>query len=293
MEDKQTNMKLTNIILAGVVFLVSCKTDKTPDVPQGNGEEVAKLKNEIRLLEMEMQEKDSMLNESISTFNEIQENVAKISHKEHEIRLRSGDINMTEEDKQWIIQEIQNINFLREENIRKVNSLNKQLEDKNLQIEDLQSMVARLAEQVRSQEEMIASLQSELADLDREYSKLFDAYMEQSELALETMKELNQVFYVYGSLKELKENNVVVQEGGFIGIGKKTSIKDGFNEDYFTAIDKNKNKSITIVGKKIRIVSDHPSSSYSIEEKGGTKVISIKDPGTFWKISKYLVVVVD
>jgi hypothetical protein len=85
-------------------------------------------------------------------------------------------------------------------------------------------MVNRLADQVQSQEDLIiTSLQTELADMDREYSKLFDAYMEQSQLALETMKELNKVFYVYGTLDELKQNNVVVQEGGFIGIGKKAS----------------------------------------------------------------------
>jgi hypothetical protein len=286
-------MRILGIFLATVLITASCTTDSETVLTPEEGEQVAKLRNELRTMELEIAEKDSMLNESISTFNEIQENVAKISLKEQEIRIRSGDMNLSEDNKQWIIQEIQNINFLREENIRKVNALNKQLGEKDLKINDLQTLVNRLAEQVQSQEDMIASLQSELADLDREYSRLFDAYMEQSELALETMKELNKVFYVYGSLKELKENNVVVQEGGFIGMGKKTAIKDGFNEDYFTAVDKHKTNKITIVGNKIRLISDHPSSAYSIEDKGATKVITILDAKSFWKISKYLVVVVD
>ena len=286
-------MRLASIVFFTFFFFTACNTDDSLPFEIEDGEEVAKLRNELRMMQLEIDEKDSMLNESISTFNEIQENVAKISLKEQEIRLKSGDMSMSEDTKQWIIQEIQNINFLREENIRKVNSLNKQLHERDLKIADLQSMVNRLAAQVQSQEDLIASLQEELAQLDREYSKLFDAYMEQSELALETMKELNKVFYVYGSLQELKNNNVVVQDGGFIGMGKKTAIKDGFNEDYFTAIDKQKVTKITVVGKKIRMISDHPSSSYTLEDKGGTKVIHIKDIKSFWKISKYLVVVVE
>lgn len=286
-------MKFRTLVISSLLLLTACNNEKAVDLPVEDGGEIAKLRNEVRALEMEMSEKDSMLNESISTFNEIQENVAKISLKEREIRIKSGDVNLNQEDKQWIIQEIQNINFLREENIKKVNKLNKELQAKDLKINDLQLMVNRLAEQVQSQEDLIASLQVELANLDREYSKLFDAYMEQAELALETMRELNKVYYVYGSLEELKKNNVIVQEGGFIGIGKKASIKDGFNEEYFTETDKHKTKKITVIGKKIRVISDHPSSSYSVEEKGGTKIITIKNVADFWKISKYLVVIVE
>jgi predicted nucleic acid-binding Zn-ribbon protein len=274
-----------------LVLLSSCTTETTGE--STNNEEVERLQNELNALQSDIEEKDALLNESIATFNEIQENVAKISLKEQEIRLRSGDANQTPDQKAWILEELKHINFLREENIRKINNLNKQLKDRDVKITELQTMVNRLADQVQSQEDLIASLQTELADMDREYSKLFDAYLEQSQLAVETMKELNKVFYVYGTLDELKQNNVVVQEGGFIGIGKKAAIKDGFNEDYFTAADKHKLTKITVVGKKLRMISDHPSNSFKIEDKGGSKVIQITKPNEFWKISKYLVVIVD
>jgi DNA repair exonuclease SbcCD ATPase subunit len=274
------------LVLAG-----SCTTETVFN--DADNDEVTRLQNELKALQQDIEERDALLNESISTFNEIQENVAKISLKEQEIRLKSGDAKLTPDQKEWILEELKHINYLREENIRKINSLNKQIKDRDIRIIELQTMVNRLADQVQSQEDLITSLQTELADMDREYSKLFDAYMEQSQLALETMKELNKVYYVYGTLDELKQNNVVVQEGGFIGIGKKAAIKDGFNEDYFTAADKHKLSKITVVGKKLRIISDHPSDSYKIEEKGGSKVIQITKPGEFWKISKYLVVIVD
>lgn len=284
-------MKKFVYFLFSLVLLTSCASE-SPTEPSEN-KEVERLQSELKALQEDIQERDALLNESISTFNEIQENVAKISLKEQEIRLKSGDANLSPDQKAWIMEELKHINFLREENIRKINTLNKQIKDRDVKIIELQSMVNRLADQVQSQEDLIISLQTELADMDREYSKLFDAYMEQSQLALETMKELNKVFYVYGTQDELKQNNVIVQEGGFIGIGKKATIKDGFNENYFTAADKHKLTKITVVGKKLRIISDHPSDSYKIEDKGGSKVIQILKTNEFWKISKYLVIIVD
>src|SRR5690554_8177592 len=81
-------------------------------------------------------------------------------------------------------------------------------------------MTDRLVLQIRDRDEQIASLQRTLADLDMEYSELFDEYQEQVELALDVMKEMNTVYYAYGTLDELIANNVLVREGGFIGIGR-------------------------------------------------------------------------
>jgi len=53
-----------------------------------------------------------------------------------------------------------------------------------------------------------------------------------------------------------------------------------------------KNTEIAIVGNKIKLATDHPSSSYTIEGEGDSKKIVINDPTAFWKVSKYLVVVV-
>jgi hypothetical protein len=91
----------------------------------------------------------------------------------------------------------------------------------------------------------------------------------------------------------LKKNNVVVQSKGFIGIGKKSTLKDGFNEEYFTPIDKFEKKSIQIIGRNLQIISDHPSASYRVVENGNNKTLSILNPYEFWKVSKYLVIIVE
>ncbi len=284
---------LTLIIFSAGFF--SCNTSETTDNSSNElSEELAKLKSEKRELENQLNEKDSTINQSIMLFNEIEDNLAMINLKEDEIRLKSKDVELSEDGKQWIIQEIQNINYLREENAKKANALSKQLKNKNQKIAELEKMVSNLMVKIQAQDEEIDMLRAELEDLDREYVELLEAYEEQSTLAFELMKEANQVYYAYGTEEELEKAGVIVKEGGFIGIGKKATLKGDFNDDYFTEVDLTKTNSIDIDGgKKIKIITDHPSSAYTIEDNGTKHTIKITEPKNFWKVSKYLVVVVD
>jgi hypothetical protein len=276
-------------------LLASCngETETTDVASNDQNEEIARLKSEMRELETQLAEKDSVLNESIMLFNEIEENLAMINLKEDEIRFRSTDVELAEDGKQWILQEIENINYLREANQKKVAELNKMLENKNTQIEEFKLMINNLMNKIEVQEEEIEMLRMELSDLDKEYVELLEAYQEQSQIAAETIRELNRVYYAYGSEKELIANGVIVKEGGFIGIGKKNVLKEGFNEDYFTEIDLTQQDKIEVIGEKVKFITDHPSSSYEVISDGQNHTIKINDPKSFWKVSKFLVVVVD
>lgn len=276
------------------LLFISCEGDTSEGTESsGDSEEIARLKSDIIALENQLNEKDSVLNETIMLFNEIEQNLAMINLKEDEIRFRSNDIELEEDGKQWILQEIQNINYLREENAKKVEELNVALKDKNLQIAELQSMITHLMDKIQVQEEEIEMLRVELADLDREYVELLEAYQEQTEITAETLKELNTAYYAYGTKKELEENGVIVREGGFLGMNKKTNLADDMNEGYFTQIDVTKTSQISITGKEVHFITDHPSSAYDIVSDGQNHKVKIKDPKSFWKVSKYLVVVVD
>lgn len=289
-------MKRIFLILLPISVLLSCQPDSGTSDGSGDqvsSEELARLQSENRDLQNQLNEKDSMLNESISLFNEIEQNLAMINLKEDEIRLRSNDVELAEDGKQWILQEIQNINYLREENARKVTELTAALENKNLEISEFQKLIENLLNKIEVMEEEIEMLRVELSDLDQEYIELLEAYQEQTALAAETLRELNKAYYAYGSTQELLANEVIIKEGGFIGIGKKTHLKGDFNEDYFTEIDQSKTKTIEVVGEKVKFITDHPSSSYEVKSNGKNHKIIIKDQKSFWKVSKYLVVVVD
>lgn len=251
------------------------------------------LESRIDQLEREIAQKDSMINESLEFFNEIQTNLEAIELKKDELRIRSTNSELSPNDKEWILEQIKHINYLREENAKKVNALNKQLKSSGLKIKELERMIQDLLQNIQAKDEQIEVLQAELGSLDKAYSKLFDAYQEKAELVEELTDELNTVYYSYGTEDELVKNQVIERKNGFIGIGKKIKLMDNFNEKYFAKIDLTEEKEIFVEGSELKFITDHPSISYKLIPVGKNTKIKILDPREFWKVSKYMVIVVD
>lgn len=271
--------------------LISCKLD-SEDNSTGNGSD-GELQNRIEQLELDNAMKDSVINESLSYFNEIRSNLEAISVRRDQIRTISSNPEISSDDKEWILEEIRRINYLREDNARKVRQLNEDLKKNGVKIKQLEIMIESLMKDIQWKDEQIALLQSELEALDRDYAALFDAYQDQAIKIEYLTEELNRVYYAYGTEKELTANKVIEKKNGFIGLGKSTTLKSDFNDEYFTAINGSKTKNITVEGTDVRLITDHPSTSYKLEVSGNRTIVRIQDPSEFWKITKYLVVVVD
>lgn len=283
-------LKYTGIALLALV--VSCTSDVQDDSKKSEkseSEEVAKLNSELNALRDQMAQKDSTINESVRLFTEIQDNLIKINLEEDEIRLRTNDVEMTEDKKEWVIEEIKKLNMLREENARKVAQFKKVTANLKKENSALIEMRDNLLRQIEEKDREIERLRSELSDMDREYLELFDAYQEQVELAYETMLELNEAYYAYGTVKELKDNGVIEKKGAIYSL-KTIKIKSDLNEDYFTKIDITKVLEIPFEGKKYEIITDHPSDSYEVTGDGDEHKLIIKNYKKFWKISKFLVI---
>ena len=271
-----------------LMLLFSCE-QKSTNSPKPDD---SSLRDRIAQLEKENQEKDSMLNSSLEFYNQIRTNLEAIELKQREIRVRTSDPEQTESDKDWILSQINYINYLRVENSKKVTQLSKQLNVKDKKISELETMMYDLIQNIDAKELQIAEFQQELSSLNHSYSRLFDAYREKDDLA-ETLKdEINTAYYSYGTEKELIKNNVIEQKKGFIGISKSIRIAGDFNEKYFSKIDMREDNEIFVEGSKPLIVTDHPSDSYTLVPIGKNTKIRIKDPHEFWKVSKYLVVIV-
>ena len=276
-------------LLYSVLLLASCEqhgshTSKTDDTS---------LRNRIAQLEKENMEKDSMLNISLEFYNQIRTNLESIELKQQEIRLRSSDPEQSESDKEWILDQINFINFLRTENAKKVKQLLHQLYVKDQTNSELEALTQDLLQTLDAKEFELSELKHELSSLNQSYSKLFDAYQEKYELAEVLRDDLNRVYYSYGTLEELKKNHVVEQKRGFIGIHKDIRVAGNLNQKYFSTLDMREDNEIFIEGSKPQFITDHPSNSYSLVAVGKNTKIQIKDPYEFWKISNYLIVVVD
>ena len=125
-------MPKISILLFLFIALVSCKQDDTTTVDPITGETVD-LQNRINQLELDNSLKDSVINEALSFFNEIKENLETIGVHKDRIRAVSDNPELTSDDKEWILEDIRHINFLREDNARKVKRLQTELKVNGLQ----------------------------------------------------------------------------------------------------------------------------------------------------------------
>ena len=276
-----------------MIFLASCGQGSDSGGESLSAAEVTDLQNRMKQLELDNSLKDSVINESLLFFNEIQSNLEAIGIRRTEIENLTSDPEFSADDKVWVLRQIRQINFLRDDNADKINQLNKELSKNKFKIVELETMIESLMKDVQWKDEQINMLQAELERMDVEYSKLFDAYQEQAVKIENLTVDLNSVHYAVGTVAELSKNGVIEKKNGFIGLGKKYDIKDQLNDKYFTKISAKDKKVLSIDGNNPRFITPHPSASYSIVTENGRSKITITDVSEFWKVSKYLVIVVD
>ncbi len=104
--------------------------------------------------------------------------------------------------------------------------------------------------------------------------------------------EMNKGFIASGTYKTLKAKGLINKEGGFLGIGRKEAMLQGFSQSLFTQVNITETKSIPVNSKNAKLITFHPASSYELVRDKDNKIasIDIKNPDEFWKVSKYAVV---
>ena len=102
-------------------------------------------------------------------------------------------------------------------------------------------------------------------------------------------KALNTAWFVFGTKKELKDQNILTNTGLF---QKKQVLKDSdINKDYFTQVDIRTTKEIKLYSKSADVLTTHPAGSYALEKDDKDQlVLKITNPKDFWSVSRYLVI---
>lgn len=192
----------------------------------------------------------------------LQSNKQMLSNLQAQVDKTGGDNNVLKKT----IAQLQDRIAEQEE---KISQLNEQLEAANVQIADLNEQVAK------GQEELTAETQAK----------------EQAQAeATAAENAANKVYYAIGTNKELKQNGLL--EKKFLGATK--VLKGDFNENYFTVGDKRDLSLINTGGKKVKIWSNMPASSYEIiDNANGTQSVKITNPASFWSLTPYLIIQID
>jgi hypothetical protein len=243
--------------------------------------------------------RDSVINEWMMTFDDIEKNLTLIKEKEKIITINSSNVEFSRDRKEQILEDIKYINSLLDQNKKKIASLNAQLKKSGGTIKALQTRITELEASMKQSETEISELKTNLAEKNFEIEQL-NAQMTDMQIAIEQKDEkivnqtaeLNKAFFATGTFKELKANGIVTKEGGFIGLGKKKSLIENFPDSAFTLINITETKTIQVNSKDAKLITEHPTGSYEFI-RGNNNIIEyleIKDPAQFWKISKYAVV---
>lgn len=265
--------------------------------------EVRQQKDSLLMLNAE---KDRQMNSLVTTLIQIDDNLQSIKEKENIISLNvaSGETSgqALEDRINRDIQLIYDLMLQNKEELSKlernlkqsgtnnanlnklVNRLNKQLKDKTLEI-------IKLKQQLESQSIEIAELNFSISGLQSVVDSLQNVRNATQQQLDQATEQLYKAHYVFGTKKELKEQNIISGDGLF---SKKKVSGEGFSEDYFTTIDYREIDSIPLFRPKAKLLTVHPESSYQLEEATeGAMVLRINDKEAFWSMSRFLVVQVN
>ncbi|MCG3166107.1 MAG: hypothetical protein POELPBGB_01883 [Bacteroidia bacterium] len=286
--------KLFTFFMAAAIF-ASC-TNKEQE------EKIKQLEQDNLKLQEQIGGDANTINDFVNAYNEIQYNLDSIKAKEGIITANTANgVEMGADRKEQIKQDIQLIYELSLKNRKKIDELQKKLKDEKGYTGNLKKMIENLEKQLAERDAQINVLKDELAKLDivvenltAQVDMLATESEQKSKVIEEKVSELNTGYYIIGTEKNLKEAKIITKEGGFIGMGKTANINKDFEEGAFNKIDITKTNTIILKSKKAKIVTDHPSTSYTLHgDKKHADSLTINDYKAFWRSSKYLVIVAE
>lgn len=280
---------LLSFALSAMLFaLPSC--NNTPKQPQADNFE----QNDS--LQRIITQKDNEINDMMETFNQIQEGLREIDEAENRVSLVKNGEGANK--RQQIVENIQFISNTMKQNRALVEKLRQQMRESSVKGDQLRKTIDDLVKQIDSKDRELQELRAELnakdihiAELDQTISDLNDnvtSLKTESSQKTETInaqdKQLNTAWFVFGTKKELKEQRII--DGSHV-------LEANFNKRYFTKIDIRIEKEIKLYSKSARILTMHPSSSYTLQRDANKQyVLRITNPQIFWSTSKYLVILV-
>jgi hypothetical protein len=252
-----------------------------------------------------IEHRDSIINELVQTFNEIEEDMNIVREKENLLALSADNPEFPNDMRDRIVSEIRQMNSLLEENKARIIALNKRLKKSGIHIAALEDKLELLQESIEQRDSSIQVLKMELVDrdfyvaelntaidsLDMQVVERDETIQLKEEVISQNEAELDKAFLASGKFKELEENGIVSKEGGFLGLGKSKVVPADFADNSFDQISISQTDKIAVNAKKAELISAHPADSYQVVSNDSiVEYIHITQPEKFWKKTRYAVV---
>ena len=239
-------------------------------------------------------QKDNEINDMMETFNQIQEGLREINEAENRVNIVKDGEGANK--RRQIVENIQFIQNTMKQNRALIEKLRQQMRESSIKGDNMRKTIDELVKQLEEKDQQLRQLRAELdskdihiAELDKTVSTLNDnvsTLKTESSQKTETInaqdKQLNTAWFVFGTKKELKAQHII--DGSRV-------LEANFNKNYFTKIDIRVEKEIKLYSKSAKILTMHPSSSYTLHQDANKMyVLRINNPQIFWSTSKYLVI---
>ena len=244
-----------------------------------------------------LSEKQFALDQAMQSIADIQEGFRAINEAEGRVAIQTGVEGVT--DAQRLKEDLQFIQQKMEENRKQIEQLQKKLNASGSEAASLRKVLANLQQELADKTASIAALHSELAQKNFRIAELDSAVVmlttdvntlqeitdAQHEVIEQQVTQLHTAWYVYGTAKELKEQNILKD-------GKVMSSAD-FNKNYFTEIDTRDDSVFPLYAKHAKLLTVHPAGSYEFtKDESKQLTLSIIDAEAFWSVSRYMVILV-
>ena len=275
---------LTILSVALVAFMLSSCVEKSKKYQQLLAEKDAVV--------LENQNIEKEYNAALGIISDVENSLSAIRDAEG-LMLIKGE-NNTQRDQ--LNSELIQIKEQMAENRAKLDSLSNVLEKSNkdrsylrntvkklqAQLAEKEATIVAMQEQLAQKDEEIAGLNTQVSNLNEDLTKVTAEKDEQSRIIADQITEINTVYYVGATKKVLKANGILTS---------KYILRQEVPAETFTKADKRELKEIVFETKKAKVLSAHPTESYTIVSKDNQSVLQITNPELFWSVTKYLVVV--
>lgn len=277
---------LTLLLLA--VLLAACGEDKTKPQPINTTAEDS--------LRKVIEQRENEVNDMFATLNEIQEGFRLISEAEGRVAL--ADNSEGGDPTEHMKRDIRFIQRRMEENKKLIAKLQQQQRESSFRsdelkrtIENIQAQLVekdkelnRLRTQLAEKDVHINELDNVIADLNTSVENLTEESKQKTQTIAQQEKQMHQAWYVFGTKKELRTQNILTREG---------VLRQNYNKGYFTQIDTRVDREIKLYSKYAKLLTNHPAGSYSLQkDANGQYVFRVVNAQQFWQTSRYLVILV-
>ena len=253
-------MKKLLFFAACTVAVASCNQDAVKKAEQAALQQRDSLEQIIA-------QKDNEINDMMTTLSDIEEGFREITEAQNRVTLaKSGEGTNT---KQRITENLQFIQSAMQQNKELINKLKQQVRESTVKGGQLKKIIDNLTQQMEVKDKQLQSLREELdkkdihiaeldemvSDLNTNVASLKEENTQKTETISTQDKALHTAWFVFGTKKELKEQNIL--DAGEV-------LRSNFNKEYFTKIDIRIDKEIKLYSKSAEILTSHPASSYSV-----------------------------